>query len=91
MAFRDRCWPRPSSFTLAKPQSFAGQSQLKTWLVGILKHKLIDQIRRHGREVSATTDDDQEDTPNDAELRPTRAHDLARSKPRASSPGARTR
>jgi RNA polymerase sigma-70 factor (TIGR02943 family) len=37
---------------LAKPQSFAGQSQLKTWLVGILKHKLIDQIRRHGREVS---------------------------------------
>src|SRR6187431_2666312 len=32
---------------LAKPQAFAGQSQLKTWLVGILKHKLIDQIRRH--------------------------------------------
>jgi RNA polymerase sigma-70 factor (TIGR02943 family) len=46
---------------LAKPQSFAGQSQLKTWLVGILKHKLVDQIRRHGREVSATTDEDDED------------------------------
>jgi RNA polymerase sigma-70 factor (TIGR02943 family) len=46
---------------LAKPQAFAGQSQLKTWLVGILKHKLIDQIRRHSREVSATTDDDGED------------------------------
>lgn len=46
---------------LAKPQSFAGQSQLKTWLVGILKHKLIDQIRRHGREVSLTTDEDNED------------------------------
>ncbi|HEY6087620.1 MAG TPA: sigma-70 family RNA polymerase sigma factor [Burkholderiaceae bacterium] len=46
---------------LAKPQAFAGQSQLKTWLVGILKHKLIDQIRRHGREVSTTTDDDEED------------------------------
>jgi RNA polymerase sigma-70 factor (ECF subfamily) len=46
---------------LAKPQAFAGQSQLKTWLVGILKHKLIDQIRRHGREVSATTDEDGED------------------------------
>jgi RNA polymerase sigma factor (sigma-70 family) len=45
---------------LAKPQAFAGQSQLKTWLVGILKHKLIDQIRRHGREVSATTAEDGE-------------------------------
>jgi len=45
---------------LAKPQAFAGQSQLKTWLVGILKHKLIDQIRRHGREVSATTHEDDE-------------------------------
>jgi RNA polymerase sigma-70 factor (TIGR02943 family) len=46
---------------LSKPQAFAGQSQLKTWLVGILKHKLVDQIRRHSREVSATTDDDEED------------------------------
>ena len=46
---------------LAKPQAFAGQSQLKTWLVGILKHKLIDQIRRHSREVSTTTQEDGED------------------------------
>jgi RNA polymerase sigma-70 factor (TIGR02943 family) len=46
---------------LAKPQAFAGQSQLKTWLVGILKHKLVDQIRRHSREVSATTHEDDED------------------------------
>jgi RNA polymerase sigma-70 factor (TIGR02943 family) len=46
---------------LAKPQAFAGQSQLKTWLVGILKHKLVDQIRRHSREVSATTEEDGQD------------------------------
>jgi RNA polymerase sigma-70 factor (ECF subfamily) len=46
---------------LAKPQAFAGQSQLKTWLVAILKHKLVDQIRRHSREVSVTTSDDDED------------------------------
>jgi RNA polymerase sigma-70 factor (ECF subfamily) len=26
--------------------SFAGKSSLRTWLVGILKHKIIDQIRR---------------------------------------------
>jgi len=31
---------------------FEGQSQLKTWVVGILKHKIIDQFRRSGREVS---------------------------------------
>ena len=28
---------------LSKPQSFGNRSQLKTWLVGILKHKVIDQ------------------------------------------------
>jgi RNA polymerase sigma-70 factor (ECF subfamily) len=32
---------------------FAAQSQLKTWVVGILKHKIIDQFRRARREVSA--------------------------------------
>ncbi len=32
---------------------FAGQSQVKTWVVGILKHKIIDQFRRGAREVSA--------------------------------------
>jgi RNA polymerase sigma-70 factor (TIGR02943 family) len=30
---------------LAKPQSFGNRSQLKTWLVGILKHKLVDALR----------------------------------------------
>jgi RNA polymerase sigma-70 factor, ECF subfamily len=32
--------------------NFAGGSQVKTWVVGILKHKMIDQFRRNGREVS---------------------------------------
>jgi DNA-directed RNA polymerase specialized sigma24 family protein len=36
---------------LSKPLSFASRSQLKTWLVGILKHKIIDALRHHGREV----------------------------------------
>ena len=30
--------------------SFAGQSSLRTWLIGILKHKVIDHLRRAGRE-----------------------------------------
>jgi len=31
-------------------QSFAGQSSLRTWLVGILKHKIVDHVRRQNRE-----------------------------------------
>ena len=45
---------------LAKPQSFSQRSQLKTWLVGILKHKIIDALRLHGREVSSSPSDDDE-------------------------------
>lgn len=37
---------------LSKPQSFGNRSQLKTWLVGILKHKVIDLIRSNARMVS---------------------------------------
>src|SRR5687767_5313379 len=29
---------------------YAGRSTLKTWLTGILKHKIIDQVRRQSRE-----------------------------------------
>lgn len=39
---------------IAKPQAFSGQSQLKTWLVGILKHKVIDALRANLREVNAS-------------------------------------
>jgi RNA polymerase sigma-70 factor (TIGR02943 family) len=42
---------------LERPQSFAGQSQLKTWLVGILKHKLVDQLRRATREVASSDEE----------------------------------
>ena len=46
---------------LEKPQSFSGQSQLKTWLVGILKHKVVDQLRRHSREATVLVGEDGED------------------------------
>ena len=48
---------------LAKPQSFAQRSQLKTWLVGILKHKIVDALRHHGREVCVGHGDDDEADP----------------------------
>ena len=31
---------------------FSGQSALRTWLIGILKHKIIDSIRKSSREQS---------------------------------------
>jgi len=47
---------------LTKPQAFGNCSQLKTWLIGILKHKVIDVLRQHRREISGldTLDDDAE-------------------------------
>jgi RNA polymerase sigma-70 factor (TIGR02943 family) len=48
---------------LAKPQAFQARSQLKTWLVGILKHKIIDALRQRQREVvlDSGSDDDNAD------------------------------
>jgi RNA polymerase sigma-70 factor (ECF subfamily) len=40
---------------LNRPQAFQQQSQLKTWLVGILKHKVVDQMRQRAREVVLDT------------------------------------
>lgn len=48
---------------LAKPQAFAARSQLRTWLVGILKHKIVDVLRQRGREV--TLDSGSEDDTSD--------------------------
>lgn len=42
---------------LAKPQSFGNRSQLRTWLVGILKHKIIDLLRLQKREVTLAADE----------------------------------
>lgn len=45
---------------LAKPQAFERRSLLKTWLVGILKHKIVDALRQHGREVALGQGEDDE-------------------------------
>ena len=48
---------------LAKPLAFEARSQLKTWLVVILKHKIIDSMRQRQREVvlNSGSDDDSTD------------------------------
>jgi RNA polymerase sigma-70 factor (ECF subfamily) len=43
---------------LAGEKGFAGRSNLRTWLTGILKHKIIDTLRKAGREQPLPEDDD---------------------------------
>ncbi len=50
---------------LAKPQSFEQRAQLRTWLVGILKHKIIDAIRLRSREVALYSGDDESASASD--------------------------
>ena len=40
---------------------YAGHASPRTWLTGILKHKIVDQIRRNMREVELPRDEDGEE------------------------------
>ena len=40
---------------LAGEAGFGGRSNLRTWLTGILKHKIVDAIRRSSRERPAAS------------------------------------
>lgn len=42
---------------LAGETGFAGRSNLRTWLTGILKHKIVDAIRRASRESTVLFDE----------------------------------
>ena len=42
---------------LAGEVAFAGRSNLRTWLTGILKHKIVDAIRRTSREAPLASED----------------------------------
>lgn len=37
---------------------FSGQSTVRTWLVGILKHKIIDHFRKNRLEITTLNDDE---------------------------------
>lgn len=45
-------------------ERFSGKSSLRTWLIGILKHKILDQFRRDLREVAL---EDQHETTVDTD------------------------
>jgi RNA polymerase sigma-70 factor (ECF subfamily) len=46
---------------LASREGFQGRSALRTWLIGILNHKIQDVFRRESRYVRQTTDEDATD------------------------------
>ena len=43
---------------LQAPANFAGRSSVRTWLFGILKHKVADTFRRQSRELPLDDEDD---------------------------------
>jgi RNA polymerase sigma-70 factor, ECF subfamily len=45
-------------------ERFSGGASARTWLIGILKHKVMDMFRRDTREVQLETPDDLEDHDN---------------------------
>ncbi len=47
---------------LEKPDSFAGQSSLRTYVTSILKFKIIDHLRLQQREASLPESDEQDDS-----------------------------
>lgn len=47
---------------LEKPAAFAGQSALKTYVIGILKHKIVDYLRGARREVQVAVDEGESDS-----------------------------
>ncbi len=45
-------------------KTFSNKSSIRTWLTGILKHKIIDHFRRQDKEMSISELIDQDDTDN---------------------------
>lgn len=64
------------TFLAALPsyERFSGKSSLRTWLIGILKHKILDQFRRDLREV-ALEDQHETTVDTDAVVDASFAHD----------------
>lgn len=54
MRCQTRCWPR------WRAPRFTGKSQFKTWVLGFIKHKVLDQPRLRQRKCPYDSDVDDE-------------------------------
>lgn len=52
---RRKSWSRPHSWRLSNRAAFRGESTERTWLLGILRHKLADHARARHREYGAAS------------------------------------
>lgn len=59
---------------LERPDGYQGRAEVRTWMVGILKHKLVDQVRRQTRECPCDALGDVDDD-DDAERPRAAGHD----------------
>ncbi|MGD9944481.1 MAG: sigma-70 family RNA polymerase sigma factor [Burkholderiaceae bacterium] len=75
---------------LANRSSFQGQSALRTWLIGILNHKIQDTFRRESRYVSAA-DSASDETADDGIDRLARTHTSSHDDPVQQVANARLR
>jgi RNA polymerase sigma-70 factor (ECF subfamily) len=53
---------------LTGQRAFEGRSGTRTWLIGILKHKILDEYRRRAREPRAATGVDEDGNPSAFDL-----------------------
>lgn len=51
---------------LASAREFAGRSALKTWVFGILRHKIVDQIRQQSRTTNISAFSPEEESLDEA-------------------------
>ena len=53
------CVQETLSAAIQNSERYAGQSSVRTWLIGILKHKILDHHRRTSRERTVSLTDDE--------------------------------
>jgi RNA polymerase sigma-70 factor (ECF subfamily) len=53
------CVQEALAAAIQSADGFAGGSSVRTWLIGILKHKILDHFRKAGREQLFSTNEDE--------------------------------
>ena len=58
-AYAEDCVQEALAAAIQSAERFAGDSSVRTWLIGILKHKILDHFRRASREQAFTASDEE--------------------------------